>query len=949
MPTITFATGFELNWTSVAGGLPAASEALWEAVGGTKTITTGNFRNGASSLHLGAASGANYVSIQLGAGQTVVVGSIYVKWGSASYGEQVLAFSLYEGSGGVVIGQNADGNWFANVCTGTVSDTEGPACTTDWTRIDFRADVSNSSVWQLAWQVDGVTQTTNTRSSPGSTGSMDHFRFGDVLGPTTSWESWLDDVVLSYTSGDYPLGEYQVERFGTGSADGTHSNQSNFQDESNTAISAGNPAYPSLSITNVTLWVHQDGNGTGDYIEIPFGDSSVGTDPDAVTIHYRLGSEGNPSNDAQLRIREGGSETTLFSGDSSDTGTDNVFWKTLATKPSGGAWTESAWNSTVYRWGYSSDANPDPIIYGVLAEVAYPVSAGTTLTGTALSIPASLPTGKLRQSYTGTALSATPTLPTAKIEERFSGAVVTATPSLPAGAVHVSGIYGQALSATPTLPTGSLQQLYTGQVVTASPSLPAGDVKAALSGAVVTATPSLPTGKLAQYYTGQVVTITPSLPVGQITESSVQLDGVVVAATPTLPTGKLQQNYTGAVVSATPSLPVGEVLVGLGLSGQTVYATPTLPAGKLEQRYVGSVVTATPNLPVGEVLVGLTLPGQTVYATPTLPVGSMTVGLGLQGVSVSATPSLPIGKLEEYFAGTVVTATPSLPVGIIQQRYGGATVYATPTLPLGELSITGQIDGVVVTATPSLPSGSIQQRYTGTVITATPTLPTGSLVSYFAGQTVEALIALPTGSLQSRLTGTPVSLAPALPAGGFREELAGTPVSLAPALPAGGFREELAGQVVALSVSTPTGEVQTSVTLTGQVVTATPSLPVGGLLASYGGQVVTVSPTVPTGSIEQRYGGSVVTATPTLPTGGMQWSFAGTPVTMTPVLPVGSAGVPTVEILGTVLTVTPTLPTGNLTFIAVADDYVAGGDDSGVIVRDDAWEVIWRGLLDSGG
>ncbi len=71
-----------------------------------------------------------------------------------------------------------------------------------WHRIDWKVDIS-ANPWVLSWSVDGVAQTGTTVARAADT--FDYFAYG--LQASTSGDFYFDDLVLSGTAADYPLGE----------------------------------------------------------------------------------------------------------------------------------------------------------------------------------------------------------------------------------------------------------------------------------------------------------------------------------------------------------------------------------------------------------------------------------------------------------------------------------------------------------------------------------------------------------------------------------------------------------------------------------------------------------------------------------------------------------------------------------------------------------------------
>jgi hypothetical protein len=79
-----------------------------------------------------------------------------------------------------------------------------------WYRIDMLADRTGTT-WTLDWQVDGVTQTQATKSGQVAGQAWSRFDlYGGDSADAHGNSFDHDDVIVSVTSGDYPLGEVQV-------------------------------------------------------------------------------------------------------------------------------------------------------------------------------------------------------------------------------------------------------------------------------------------------------------------------------------------------------------------------------------------------------------------------------------------------------------------------------------------------------------------------------------------------------------------------------------------------------------------------------------------------------------------------------------------------------------------------------------------------------------------
>lgn len=168
------------------------------------------------------------------------------------------------------------------------------------------------------------------------------------------------------------------------------------------------------------------------------------------------------------------------------------------------------------------------------------------------------------------------------------------------------------------------------------------------------------------------------------------------------------------------------------------------------------------------------------------------------------------------------------------------------------------------------------------------------------------------------ITGIVLTVTPSLPAGALTHTITGVALTATPTLPTGTVStgQTVDGVVLTVTPTLPVGAL--AHTLTGVVLTATPTLPVGKLNHSLTGVTVTATPTLPIGKLDHKLTGVVLQVTPTLPTGALRHTITGIVLTATPSLPVGQVTIPGAQtVTGIVLQITPTLPVGAVAHTSV--------------------------------
>lgn len=246
-------------------------------------------------------------------------------------------------------------------------------------RIDWRFD-STGTTQTIDWQVNGVAQTQVSQSGCVAS-TWNSIRLGS--GGTTSTGTILfQHLVLSTTSGDYPIGHGGTQTLKP-SADGTHNAGTNvIEDNAGTDIGT-TTAYDKINSLppSATTYIRQAVDGTGNYAEVSFEDISD-------THSGIIGATGFLAyTSATTSANKGGcimskdsfsTSTTIWgapgaTADYSDGSTSNLFYKSAMLA---NVTDDTTVNALKARIGYSDDANPDPYWIDLWVEVAYTIATG---------------------------------------------------------------------------------------------------------------------------------------------------------------------------------------------------------------------------------------------------------------------------------------------------------------------------------------------------------------------------------------------------------------------------------------------------------------------------------------------------------------------------------------------------------------------------------------------
>ena len=228
-----------------------------------------------------------------------------------------------------------------------------------WYEIDLAVDTASVPA-TASWRIDGVAQGSVPIALPVTV----YLGWGsDVLADVFNLN--VDDIFLSPTLADYPIGAVQVYALAP-NATGTHSGATNFANDDNSAIGAGTPArLDEVPMTATTDFVKQITASATSYVEIGFADTTESCIL-GVEALATVRKPSNAPNTAKVAAFSGATETVLHNGDHDQL---PITWAAKVT-PSTPTWTAATVNGIVARFGYSTDVNPNPYLDAVHLEYA---------------------------------------------------------------------------------------------------------------------------------------------------------------------------------------------------------------------------------------------------------------------------------------------------------------------------------------------------------------------------------------------------------------------------------------------------------------------------------------------------------------------------------------------------------------------------------------------------
>lgn len=378
MTSPVWLTGFEhgvATPTTNGGG-------LFNTVTGSPSIQSTTKNTGSYALRLNPSS-AIYTVFKNLSSPTVVVGRLYFRFASWAGVDNEIVYVTVAAGVNLAIKINATTKkLYARFwSTSSSSDHATTLALNTWYRLDFRFDVSTGTS-KIDFQVDGVAATQYTLSQSATTCSS------IAIGPSNSdtMDLFIDDVVVSVTTGDYPIGAGGTEALSPAS-DGTHNAGTNVM-ENNAGTDIGvTTAYDKLNSIppSSTTYVQQAAVGTGNYAEVLFGDIAATHSAiiGAMGILAYTSATTSTNQGATIMSKDSFSSQTDIWGnpttraDMSDGSTSNLYYKSALIA---GVVDDTTVNALKARVGYSNDVSPNPYWIDLIVEVAYSVATGLSAT-----------------------------------------------------------------------------------------------------------------------------------------------------------------------------------------------------------------------------------------------------------------------------------------------------------------------------------------------------------------------------------------------------------------------------------------------------------------------------------------------------------------------------------------------------------------------------------------
>jgi hypothetical protein len=362
-PAATYLSGYEYG--PVAFGTIGFGDGVGYA-GGVPIIESAVKRSGTYSLKVPKGSaGASYASKNLPSSTIVLRHAVSLaSLPSTDVAELV---SVVPAAGSALnLGYNASQNKFqlafgsGSAATATTAVQAGT-----WHVIEMKVDMA-ANPRTVSWRIDGSDQP--QASSTEGASSVASVRLGSTVAADVFTANY-DDVLVSASGGDYPIGDGRVLGL---RPDGmsSHSSKDNFSNDDGSPITS--TSYQRLDDdpwNSTTDFIQQTGT-PGGYVGITFADpTQTCIRGVAGLVAYDSGGPGN--NNGKTSIFDGTAERIVYSGDMT-TGGPPLRYRDAVIAPASSFWSQSAVSGLIGRIGFSSDAGPVPRWHAVMLEYETP-------------------------------------------------------------------------------------------------------------------------------------------------------------------------------------------------------------------------------------------------------------------------------------------------------------------------------------------------------------------------------------------------------------------------------------------------------------------------------------------------------------------------------------------------------------------------------------------------
>lgn len=378
---IQIVDGFEFQGLFTTG-FNAGGTALYSNNAAT-AVETSVVRTGGASLKVtpGAAA-AGRLSYAMPAGQRSIVVSFYIRFeagtGFPASDANLFQITVTTASQQARVNYDSASGKLKLVNNNTLLGTTfGPALSTGvWYHVEVYFDTSATTYVLKARVNDDVSTEVSVGRSGLAAEDIALVTLGTAVATGPASTLYFDDVIVSNTLADYPLGPYTVEKLAP-TSDGTHNGGTNVI-EKNGGTDIGGGTTDAYTMVNEvppenTDYIQQAGAGSGNYAEVVFANPSAASW--GATYRCAIEGAGGGASDLLIRIVDSGGTTKVDQGGAGAvSGTTRRYSR---------GYVDGNVTGNKARIGFATDVTPVPRALTVIGEAAIPTRTDYTTAHTA--------------------------------------------------------------------------------------------------------------------------------------------------------------------------------------------------------------------------------------------------------------------------------------------------------------------------------------------------------------------------------------------------------------------------------------------------------------------------------------------------------------------------------------------------------------------------------------
>ena len=347
-PTVNpvWMTGFEHGVNSAATG-SGLLDIDWNS---SVTITTDTAvkRNGSYALKIAKTSTSFTGGRSRSVASSMVVFRIAFRLGALPSGDVQNIMGIWSSNGNELnIGYNsASQKLSVGFASGTQRLSASTLSANTWYLLDVRANYG-ANPHTADWQLNGVAQTQATKAVAAETPTEVWLGPDEVDAVVTVW---YDDLVISQTSSDYPIGDGKVLGLVPDAMGTSNDPSSRLSTESGAWGSTTWNKLDEVPMTSTADYVRQTAVDASAYLETTFANTTE-TCINAVMGELAYHAASTSGNNSKTSLFESGTERVVYSGTMSTT---TLSYRSAIIAPAAGTWSQSKVNGLTARIGYTS-------------------------------------------------------------------------------------------------------------------------------------------------------------------------------------------------------------------------------------------------------------------------------------------------------------------------------------------------------------------------------------------------------------------------------------------------------------------------------------------------------------------------------------------------------------------------------------------------------------------